>query len=89
MNWFVKPGLAKAENEPSLFWRLCSLLSNAAFFFLKPDQLAAIFALNILLEDCRVPRFLRLYGQCLADVADYSEWRTGRRATGLVFGRPR
>ncbi len=61
-----------------------SLVSNAAFFILKPDQLLAMFSWNLLGGLCSAPLFALLWSM-FADVADYSEWRTGRRATGLVF----
>jgi len=81
MNWFVKP---IGKKRAIIILATVSLLSNAAFFFLKPDQLAAIFALNILGGLSCAPLFALVWSM-FADVADYSEWRTGRRATGLVF----
>jgi len=60
------------------------LVSNAVFFFLKPDQLTAMFAWNFLGGLSSAPLFALMWSM-IADVADYSEWKTGRRATGLVF----
>ncbi len=53
-------------------------------FFVEPDQIYAIYFLNILLgisSGIVLPLGWSMY----ADIADYSEWKTGRRATGLVF----
>jgi GPH family glycoside/pentoside/hexuronide:cation symporter len=61
-----------------------ALVSNVTFFFLKPNQLAAMFALTLLGGFAMASLFTLLWSM-FADVADYSEWRTGRRATGLVF----
>lgn len=60
------------------------LVSNAVFYFLKPDQLMAMFAWNFLGGLSSAPLFALMWSM-IADVADYSEWKTGRRATGLVF----
>jgi glycoside/pentoside/hexuronide:cation symporter, GPH family len=60
------------------------LVSNAVFFFLKPNQVGAMFAWNFVGGLSSAPLFALLWSM-IADVADYSEWKTGRRATGLVF----
>lgn len=61
-----------------------SLVSNAAFFVLKPDQLAAMFSLNFIGSLASAPIFALMWSM-FADVGDFSEWMNGRRATGLVF----
>ena len=43
-----------------------------------------IFALSIVVEFSTGP-VVALFFAMLGDAADYSEWRNGRRATGLVF----
>jgi len=63
---------------------LISSLLSFLFFFLGPDQLIAIFGLNILIgisAGVALPIIWSMY----ADIADYSEWKNGRRATGLIF----
>jgi GPH family glycoside/pentoside/hexuronide:cation symporter len=59
-------------------------LSTAAFYFLTPENLTLIFLLQItgsLTGGPLSPVIWAMY----ADAADYSEWKRGRRATGLVF----
>ena len=81
LNWFVRP-LGKKLTIGILV--ALALVSNVTFFFLKPNQLAAMFALTLLGGFAMASLFTLLWSM-FADVADYSEWRTGRRATGLVF----
>lgn len=62
---------------------LCALLS-ILFFFIPPEQISLIFIINILISVASsmvFPLIWSMYG----DVSDYSEWNTGRRATGLIF----
>jgi GPH family glycoside/pentoside/hexuronide:cation symporter len=64
-----------------------SLLSGLFFIALYlPGErnLAAIYVLNILAKMTYAPAVPLLWTM-IADSADYSEWKTGRRATGLYF----
>jgi GPH family glycoside/pentoside/hexuronide:cation symporter len=68
-------------------FRTCLLLSSvlmAAFALLPPDALYTLFALQILLQLAFGPTIPILWSM-MADVADYSEWITGRRSTALAF----
>ena len=58
-----------------------AILSTAAFYVLKPDQLVLIFAINALGSITGGPLSAVLWAM-YADTADYAEWKTGRRATG-------
>lgn len=63
---------------------LTSATFSLLFFFVATDQIPVIFLLNIFLgisSGIVLPLGWSMY----ADIADYSEWKTGRRATGLVF----
>ncbi|MNK97955.1 Inner membrane symporter YicJ [compost metagenome] len=54
------------------------------FYSLDETQVAYIFILQCLISICAgaiFPLLWSMYG----DIADYSEWKTGRRATGLIF----
>ncbi|MFT5167393.1 MAG: GPH family glycoside/pentoside/hexuronide:cation symporter [Saprospiraceae bacterium] len=54
------------------------------FFFLPPQQIELIFLINILIGISSAivfPLIWAMYG----DVSDYSELKTGHRATGLIF----
>ena len=57
---------------------------TASFFFLKSDQVAAMYVINTLAAFVTGPVPVLLWAM-YADVADYSEWKNDRRATGLVF----
>ena len=63
---------------------LVAIACTAAYYWLEPDQLAAIFALNVVGSFTGGPLSALLWTM-YADTADYSEWKNGRRATGLVF----
>jgi GPH family glycoside/pentoside/hexuronide:cation symporter len=64
-----------------------SLLSGLFFILLYlpgADNIFSIYVLNILAKFTYAPAVPLLWTM-LADTADYSEWKNGRRATGLVF----
>jgi GPH family glycoside/pentoside/hexuronide:cation symporter len=61
-----------------------AIASTAAFYVLRPGQLPLIFAINALGSITGGPLSALLWAM-YADTADYAEWKTGRRATGLVF----
>ncbi|MBD0852619.1 MFS transporter [Maribacter arenosus] len=54
------------------------------FFLFNADQLFFIFLFQFLISICAGIVFPLLWSM-YADIADYSEWVTGRRATGLIF----
>lgn len=59
-------------------------LFTAVFLFLPPGAVTLMFASEILRQfvyGFTIP----LLWAMMADVADFSEWKTGRRATGIVF----
>jgi GPH family glycoside/pentoside/hexuronide:cation symporter len=55
-----------------------------AFFFLRPQDVILMFVLQILANLIMGPSAALVYAM-YADASDYSEWKTGRRSTGLVF----
>ena len=57
---------------------------NAMLWFCGTDDIAGIFSLGILSE-FGAAIFPTLFFVMLGDVADYSEWKHGRRATGLIY----
>lgn len=61
-----------------------AILSTASFYVWKPDQLWLIYGMNALGSITGGPLSALLWAM-YADTADYAEWKTGRRATGLVF----
>ncbi len=60
------------------------IFSSAGFFFAGPDDLVLIYAMQIIFSLASGPTMPLLWSM-LADTADYSEWKNGRRATGLVY----
>jgi glycoside/pentoside/hexuronide:cation symporter, GPH family len=63
---------------------LAALISTGAFYFLSPDNLTLIYLFQVICSITGGPISALLW-VLYADTADYTEWKTGRRATGLVF----
>ncbi len=59
-------------------------LSSFGFYFVAPDDIILIYALQIIFSLASGPTMPLLWSM-LADTADYSEWKNNRRATGLVY----
>jgi GPH family glycoside/pentoside/hexuronide:cation symporter len=57
---------------------------NTLFMFCGPNDILAIFAIGIISEFASA-MFPTLFFAMLGDAADYSQWKNGRRATGLVY----
>jgi len=82
---FAKP-LAKRFGNRNVFI-VSSFVSGIFFMALfLPGQkdIITIYTLNILAKISYAPAVPLLWTM-IADASDYSEWRTGRRATGLYF----
>jgi sugar (glycoside-pentoside-hexuronide) transporter len=61
-----------------------TVLFTAAFAALPPSAVTAMFV-SEMLRQFAYGFTIPLLWAMMADVADYSEWKTGRRATGIVF----
>jgi Na+/melibiose symporter-like transporter len=59
-------------------------LGSLAFYFLSPTNIWGMAALTALIAIFYAPT-IPLIWAIYADVADYSEWKTGHRFTGMVF----
>jgi Na+/melibiose symporter-like transporter len=59
-------------------------LGTFAFYLLGPTQVVGMLVLTVLIAICYAPT-IPLVWAIFADVADYSEWKIGRRFTGMVF----
>jgi len=57
---------------------------NALLFFCSSNNIVAIFVIGILSEFASA-MFPTLFFVMLGDAADFSEWKNGRRATGLIY----
>ena len=57
---------------------------NSLFFFLGPTDVTAVFTIGVVSEFASAI-FPTLFFVMLGDAADYSEFKNGRRATGLIY----
>lgn len=67
-----------------IYAMILAALFSVWLFFLKPDEILLIFTLNVLVG-LTAGIVLPLIWSMYADISDYSEHKTGRRATGLIF----
>lgn len=63
---------------------LIATVLSVVFYFFDKNQLALIFVFQVLISICAGSIFPLLWSM-YADCADYSELKTGNRATGLIF----
>jgi len=63
---------------------LLSTLFTGSFYFIGDDQVGLMMTFQLLASLFMGPTTALVWAM-YADVADYSEWKTGRRATGLIF----
>jgi GPH family glycoside/pentoside/hexuronide:cation symporter len=61
-----------------------AIACTSCFYLLAPGQLLLMFVINGIGSICGGP-LSPLIMAMYADTADYAEWKTGRRATGLIF----
>jgi GPH family glycoside/pentoside/hexuronide:cation symporter len=83
---FLVPFFAKLVGRKSatVILFIAALICTGAFYFFKPEDLMLIFVFQTAGSFVGGPISALLW-VLYADTADYSEWKTGRRATGLVF----
>jgi GPH family glycoside/pentoside/hexuronide:cation symporter len=63
---------------------IVNAITTGAYFLAGPGDMVFLYVMNIVGGFASGP-VSPLIWALYADTADYSEWRTGRRATGLVF----
>lgn len=56
----------------------------SVYLFIPRDAIVVMFILQVFVAGCYAPTIPMLWAM-IADVADYGEWKTGRRATGMTF----
>jgi GPH family glycoside/pentoside/hexuronide:cation symporter len=61
-----------------------SAVLTCGFYFVPPENIGLVWASHALISFCAAPTAPLVWAM-YADTADYSEWKNGRRATGLVF----
>jgi sugar (Glycoside-Pentoside-Hexuronide) transporter len=79
--WFAK---IVGRKSAVIILFVTALICTGAFYFLNPENLTMIFIFQLIGSIAGGPISALLW-VLYADTADYSEWKTGRRATGLVF----
>ncbi len=67
-----------------LYAMIIATILSVIFFWFGSNQLILIFSFQFLISACAGIIFPLLWSM-YADIADYSELKTGRRATGLIF----
>jgi GPH family glycoside/pentoside/hexuronide:cation symporter len=72
------------KQKTYLLAMLAATVLSIAFYWLDRDSLPLIFILQILISICAGSIFPLLWSM-YADCVDYSELKTGNRATGLIF----
>jgi GPH family glycoside/pentoside/hexuronide:cation symporter len=72
------------KQKTYLLSMLAATVLSIAFYWLDKDNLPLIFILQILISICAGSIFPLLWSM-YADCVDYSELKTGNRATGLIF----
>jgi GPH family glycoside/pentoside/hexuronide:cation symporter len=77
-------GRALGKRNALVVLTLANAISILAFFFIPPHAMTLMFVLNLLGNLLAGPTPALVWA-LYTDVADYGEWRFGRRATGLVF----
>ncbi len=81
----AKPVAARLGKKKTFGWAaLISAGLSFVFFLLPANAIISIFVLNVFIG-ISAGIILPLGWSMYADIADFSEWKTGRRATGLVF----
>lgn len=81
----AKPVSARlGKRKTFMFAMLGAALFSVFFFYVDRESLVMVYVLQALTSFCAGIIFPLLWSM-YADTADYSEWKTGRRATGLVF----
>ncbi|MFA9389594.1 MAG: MFS transporter [Prolixibacteraceae bacterium] len=79
--WLAK----KFDKKNIVIWCMMVIcLSLLVNYFAGPENIVLIFATQLLFSLASGPLFPLIWTM-LADAADYSEWKTGRRATGLIY----
>jgi GPH family glycoside/pentoside/hexuronide:cation symporter len=82
----ITPLLVKLMDKRKLLIVLMSMVAilSAGFYFVPKDQIITMFVLQGLIGLCLGPKSPLVFSM-YADTADYSQWKTGRRATAMIF----
>jgi len=80
------PLLTRFIDKRSLLMILMTIVAtlSLAFYFVPSDSITLMFALQIMIGLALGPKSPLVFSM-YADTADFSQWRTGRRATAMIF----
>lgn len=80
------PLLTKFFDKKSLLTLLMMIVAilSVSFYFVPKDHIQLMFTLQILIGLALGPKSPLVFSM-YADTADYSQWKTGRRATAMIF----
>jgi GPH family glycoside/pentoside/hexuronide:cation symporter len=82
----MTPVLTRIFDKKRLLIILMSLVTvlSFAFYFVPQDSIVLMFVIQGAIGLCLGPKSPLVFSM-YADTADYAEWKTGRRATAMVF----
>ena len=82
----LSPSLAKKFGKKAVAAAGFALatIGTLSFYFLSPTNVRGMLAITAFVSIVYAPT-IPLIWAIFADVADYSEWKIGRRFTGMVF----
>jgi GPH family glycoside/pentoside/hexuronide:cation symporter len=82
----VTSPLAKRFGKRNFYMAAMALsaLLTVAFYFVPPSNVPLVWTMHVLISFVAAPTAPLVWAM-YADTADYSEWKWGRRATGLIF----
>ncbi|TYK66399.1 MFS transporter [Colwellia echini] len=80
------PLLTKFVDKRRLLMILMAIVATLSlvFYFVPNDNITLMFALQIMIGLALGPKSPLVFSM-YADTADFSQWRTGRRATAMIF----
>lgn len=67
-----------------IIFYVLAILATASYFVIPPEQMEWLFIMDVVGAAASSPLPVLLWAM-YADTADYGEWKSGRRTTGLVF----
>jgi len=81
----ASPVANRIGKKNTFLWAMgTATLLSIIFYWLNAEQISLIFVFQFFISICAGIIFPLLWSM-YADIVDYSEWKTGRRATGLIF----
>jgi GPH family glycoside/pentoside/hexuronide:cation symporter len=72
------------KRQMFMFFFTLAMLATLSYYFIPPAQVELLFIMEVLGSAVGSPIPVLLWSM-YADTADFGEWKSGRRTTGLVF----